>query len=81
MGGSASVLLCVAQNADTSAVKQLNADQLKKLLEQKKVFFLDVREPKELEELGTIKGYVNIPLGQLEQRLNQIPRDALVVTA
>ena len=75
------MLLCVAQNADTSAVKQLNADQLKKLLEQKKVFFLDVREPKELEELGTIKGYVNIPLGQLEQRLNQIPRDALVVTA
>jgi len=40
-----------------------------------------VREPKELTELGTIKGYVNIPLGQLESRLSEIPKDKLIVTA
>jgi rhodanese-related sulfurtransferase len=40
-----------------------------------------VREPKELAELGTIKGYVNIPLGQLESRLSEIPKDKLIVTA
>jgi len=61
--------------------KSLSADELKELLEKKKIFFLDVREPKELTELGTIKGYVNIPLGQLEGRLPEIPKDTLIVTA
>jgi rhodanese-related sulfurtransferase len=40
-----------------------------------------VREPKELEELGTIKGYVNIPLSQIENRLSEIPKNKLIVTA
>jgi len=62
--------------------KQLTTDELKALLEKKEgVFFLDVREPKELEELGTIDGYVNIPLGQLEKRLSEIPKDKLIITA
>jgi rhodanese-related sulfurtransferase len=71
-------LPCLAQ---TNKTKQLSADELKELLEKKDVFFLDVREPKELEELGTIKGYVNIPLGQLENRLSEIPKDKLIITA
>jgi rhodanese-related sulfurtransferase len=61
--------------------KQLSADELKAALEKKNVFFLDVRQPKELEELGTIKGYVNIPLDQLEKRLSEIPKDKLIITA
>jgi len=73
----AMALPCGAQNK----TKQLSADELKDLLEKKNVFFLDVREPKELEELGTIKGYVNIPLGQLENRLSEIPKDKLIITA
>jgi len=54
---------------------------LKELLEKRDVFFLDVREPKELEELGTIKGYVNIPLDQLEKRVAEVPKNKLIVTA
>lgn len=46
-----------------------------------KVFFLDVRSPEELEELGTLPGYVNIPLGQLENRLSEVPKDRLIITA
>jgi rhodanese-related sulfurtransferase len=61
--------------------KNLSADELKELIEKKNAFFLDVREPKELEDLGTIKGYVNIPLGQLESRLSEIPKDKLIITA
>lgn len=45
------------------------------------MFFLDVREPKELEELGTFEGYVNIPLGQIEKRLAEIPKDKAIITA
>jgi hypothetical protein len=48
---------------------------------ESEVFFLDVREPKELVELGTLEGYVNIPLGQIESRLSEIPKDKAIITA
>ena len=68
--------------ADDKPAKQLSQAELEKLLQdEKNLFFLDVREPKEIQELGSIKGYVNIPLGQLESRLNEIPKNKLIVTA
>ena len=74
-------ILLVAQNADTR-MKQLTAEDLKKLIDSKtKFFFLDVREPKEIKELGTMAGYVNIPLSELEKRAGEIPKASLVVTA
>ena len=76
--------LVTAQNSapPEQMEKQLTADELKALLDKKggKLFYLDVREPKEIEELGSVKGYKNIPLGQLERRLSEIPKDRLVVT-
>ena len=52
------------------AQKKLTPDELEKALETKGgVFFLDVREPDEIQKLGTMPGYVNIPLAQLESRL------------
>ena len=69
------------QQKQTQA-KKISAEELKKMIDEKKsFFFLDVREPKELEQLGTMKGYVNIPMSQLENRYREIPKDALVVTA
>ncbi|MBI3683621.1 MAG: hypothetical protein HY235_24865 [Acidobacteria bacterium] len=63
-------------------IKQLSTEELEKLLkDEKNLFFLDVREPKEIEELGSIKGYVNIPLSQIESRLKEIPKDKVIVTA
>ena len=68
--------------ADDKRPPKLSDAELEKLLaNQKNLFFLDVREPKEIQELGSIKGYVNIPLGQLESRLSEIPKDKLIVTA
>ena len=59
----------------------ISADELEKYLEKKdKVFFLDVREPEEITKLGTVPGYVNIPLGQLEKRLSEVPKDKLIIT-
>jgi hypothetical protein len=66
---------------DSSKVKQLTEAEITEALEKKKVFFLDVREPKEVTELGTLRGYVNIPLGQLEARMREIPKDRLILTA
>jgi adenylyltransferase/sulfurtransferase len=44
------------------------------------VFLLDVREPDEVEEWAYPIG-VNIPLGQLGDRLDELPRDATIVAA
>lgn len=41
---------------------------------EKGAFILDVREPIEFE-VGRIDGAVNIPLGQLRDRLNEVPKD------
>ena len=61
-------------------VKRISNDELKELLKEK-VFFLDVRTPREIEELGTLKGYVNIPIDQLEKRMGEIPKDKRIITA
>lgn len=60
---------------------KMASDDVFALVEKGEVFFLDVREPKELEELGTFDGYVNIPLGQIEKRLAEIPKDKAIITA
>ena len=45
------------------------------------VVLLDVREPWELELYGTRKGYINIPLAELEERLDELPKDKTILTA
>jgi len=44
------------------------------------VFLLDVREPDEVEAWAYPIG-VNIPLGQLGDRLDEIPKDVTIVVA
>jgi len=66
----------------TGEAKSLSTEELEKLLEKREnLFFLDVREPDEIKQLGSIEGYVNIPLGQLESRLGEIPKNKLIITA
>jgi len=71
------------ESAKTNAVKRItDAEELQKFIkEQANVFFLDVREPKEIKELGSLKGYVNIPVGELEKRLKEVPKDKTIITA
>jgi rhodanese-related sulfurtransferase len=80
--GWLSAWLLRAQDDAARKIRQFTTEELKELVDSgKKFLFLDVREPKELEELGTIKGYVNIPLSQIESRLDEIPKNAVIVTA
>jgi 3-mercaptopyruvate sulfurtransferase SseA len=60
---------------------RVKPEDIDKALAEGKVLLLDVREPRELEELGTIPDSVNIPLGQLEKRLAEVPKDRLILTA
>lgn len=75
------LLALAAAVGQTGRVRELSAEELARLLEQPgKVFFLDVREPYEIRMLGSVKGYVNIPLSQLPHRLSEIPKDKVIVT-
>jgi hypothetical protein len=61
--------------------RRVKAEDIDSVMQDGKVFFLDVREPKELEEFGTYEGYVNIPMSQLESRLGELPKDRPILTA
>jgi hypothetical protein len=61
--------------------KRVKAEDIDSVMADGKVFFLDVREPKELEEFGSYEGYVNIPMSQLERRLGELPKDRPILTA
>lgn len=74
-------LLSIPALAIAQQAQKMASDDVMALLEKGEVFFLDVREPSELEELGTLEGYLNIPLGQIEQRLKEIPKDKAIITA
>lgn len=76
------LLLAAVLSAAFSLVpaQDISTEQLEKYLANKQVFFLDVREPEEIKQLGSVPGYVNIPLKQLEGRLKEVPKDKLVVT-
>lgn len=40
---------------------------------------LDVRNPAELESVGFISGAINIPVDQLRQRMNELPKDKEII--
>ena len=60
---------------------RVQAPDLDSVLAAENVVLLDVREPWELEEFGTREGYINIPLGELEDRLDELPTDKTILTA
>ena len=71
---------CIAPIAAFGQAKALSVEEVEEALRNRKVFLLDVREPKELTEEGAIEGYTNIPIAQLEKRLGEIPKDKIVLT-
>ncbi len=56
-------------------------DKLAELLASEDYLLLDVRRPEELEENGTVEGYLNIPIEELADRLDEVPRDRPILTA
>lgn len=56
-------------------------DMLAELLAGGDYLLLDVRRPEELEERGTVEGYLNIPIEELADRLDEVPRDRAILTA
>lgn len=75
------VIACGGGGEETSEAPRLEGEELARALKDANVFLLDVRNPDELEELGTVEGYVNIPIDELAERLDELPRDKPILTA
>lgn len=63
-----------------SGSKSISTADLKTLISKKDLdyFYMDVRTPGEFKS-NKIKGFKNIPLDQIKNRLTQIPQDKKVV--
>jgi rhodanese-related sulfurtransferase len=58
------------------SVRNITPQQLKDMLATNPApFLLDVRESFELMAFGAIPGVVNIPMGQITERVNELPAD------
>jgi len=66
---------------EMDASKLVAPADIEQLLARGRVVFLDVREPQEVQDLGTIPGYINIPFLQLQRRMGELPNDKLILTA
>ena len=56
------------------------AGRIDEVLSDGRVLLLDVRTALELAESGTVPGAVHIHLGELADRLDELPRDRPVLT-
>jgi hypothetical protein len=61
--------------------RRVKTDNIDSVMSMGNTILLDVREPKEIEELGGYEGAINIPVTQLEKRLGELPKDKTILTA
>jgi rhodanese-related sulfurtransferase len=65
----------------TMSYSEVTPDEVRARLSRgEDVFLLDVREPDEVQEWAYPIG-VNIPLGQLSARVDELPKDTTIVVA
>ncbi|EGQ8444643.1 FAD-dependent oxidoreductase [Vibrio cholerae] len=67
----------VATNLMKGDAKAIHFDEIDNLTDEQ--VLLDVRNPMELQIMGYLPGAINIPVDQLRQRMNELPKDKEVV--
>ena len=76
---SITLLLACTASLALAAARDITAAQAQKLLSRTpKAFLLDVRTPDEYRQ-GHLRGAVLVPLGDLERRLREVPRNRTVL--
>ena len=53
-------------------MKEINVNEIDRIVDP---IVIDVREDYELEETGTIKGAIHIPMNEIPNRLNEITKE------
>jgi len=69
-----------AQAQAEKKTERIAVTELKKRLDSgTKLLLIDVREDVELEQDGAIEGAIHIPVGELDARMKDIPKDVQLV--
>ncbi|MBY7957208.1 FAD-dependent oxidoreductase [Vibrio fluvialis] len=67
----------VATNIMKGDAKAIHFDEIDSLTDEQ--VLLDVRNPGELQNVGYLPGAINIPVDQLRQRMNELPKDKEII--
>ena len=67
----------VANNLIRGDLKAIHFDEVEDLCEHQ--ILVDVRNPGELEKLGSIEGAINIPVDSLRKRMEELPKDKEII--
>ncbi|MBY7895858.1 FAD-dependent oxidoreductase [Vibrio fluvialis] len=67
----------VATNIMKGDAKAVHFDEIDSLTDEQ--VLLDVRNPGELQNVGYLPGAINIPVDQLRQRMNELPKDKEII--
>lgn len=67
----------VATNIMKGDAKAIHFDEIDSLTDEQ--VLLDVRNPGELQNVGYLQGAINIPVDQLRQRMNELPKDKEII--
>lgn len=67
----------VANNIINGDATPIHFDEIEQLNDNQ--ILLDVRNPAELDNVGFIKGAINIPVDQLRQRMDELPKDKEII--
>lgn len=71
----------MAQSDPQAQAPRLTPEQAHEMVRKGEAVLLDVRDPSEIAEHGTLEGYVNIPIQELEARYQELPIDKPILTA
>ncbi|MBY7859652.1 FAD-dependent oxidoreductase [Vibrio fluvialis] len=67
----------VATNIMKGDAKAIHFDEIDSLTDEQ--VLLDVRNPGELQNVGYLPGAINIPVDQLRERMNELPKDKEII--
>lgn len=72
------VIWFIYQKRPVAGIRSITAAELPEYMSDKKRMCIDVREPHEYKS-GHVQGMVNIPLGQIGQRMSELPKDREII--
>lgn len=74
------IIACNTAGEGDTETPHVTGQEIADLLDDPDIFLLDVRNPDELPEQGAIEGYTLIPIDELADRLDEVPKDKKILT-
>lgn len=73
------LMVVVSGNAQDDGVRRITPEEARAAVEKGKAIIVDVRA-EESYNLGHVKGSRSIPVSEIADRANELPRDKMIIT-